>query len=80
MPSSSNRARTGPVARPETEAEPSGLIEAAQAVLKAQADFKTWAEAGVMRGLLPYTEADLRRASLAAFDSLRAAVAKATGQ
>lgn len=54
------------------------LLTAARAVSKAQADFKTWAEAGVMRGLLHFTEADLRKASLDAFTALNAAIAKAS--
>lgn len=52
------------------------LLSAAKAVSKIQADFKTWAEAGVMRPLLSYSEADLRKASLEAFAALNAAIVK----
>jgi hypothetical protein len=55
------------------------LLDALKGVCKVQTEFKTWANAGVMRGLLPYTEADLRKASLGAFDKAAAAIAKATG-
>lgn len=56
------------------------LFEAGRAVLKAQEDFKAYAQAGVARAALPYTEADLRKQAEDAFSALRAALALALGE
>lgn len=65
--------------------EKAALLSAAQAVVKARADYVSWVQGGqagraILAALGVTSEADLRNQSEAAFASLEAAIARAEGR